>query len=66
MIYAVLFWGSLAIWVVAAALFVVRTIDRRGRFRIMTLLALITLVALLLSIFLAGAKYADLIQAPHR
>ena len=65
MIYTVLFWGSLAIWVVAAAVFVMRVIDRRGRLRISTLLALITLVALLLGIFSAGAKYADLIQAPY-
>jgi hypothetical protein len=55
----IFFYGPLAVWVVATAVFVLVVIDRRGRFSVAMALVALTLCALILGIFLAGAKYAD-------
>jgi hypothetical protein len=58
----IFFYGPLAVWVVATAVFllvVVVVVERRGRFSLALALIALTLCATILGIFVAGAKYAD-------
>jgi hypothetical protein len=59
-----LFYGPLVVWIVAAAVFFLFVIDRRGRFSLTMVLVALSLGALILGIFAAGAKYADWLATP--